>query len=223
VGGGAVQNGGGATTRTDLNNVTIAGNVADDDANATGDGGGIANLFGVVILSNSIVANNTDKGGQAPDCAAASPDALLTRRGYNLIRDPAGCAFGGSGDSALGYQTGVDPLLGALTTTSSSLGVLPLQGGSPAINAGHPAAPGSADVNPTCARVDQLGAARGPAGSCDLGAAEFVAPPPAVVPPAGTPFDLAAAIKKCKKKFKGKRKAKKRKKCIKRARAQANA
>jgi len=51
-------------------------------------------------------------------------------------------------------------------------------------------------------------------------------PPPASTPATTTPvepFDLKAAIKKCKKKFPGKAKAKKRKKCIKKAKAKARA
>jgi CSLREA domain-containing protein len=47
------------------------------------------------------------------------------------------------------------------------------------------------------------------------------APAPLATPPPATTFDLAAAIKSCKKKFPGKAKAKKRKKCIKKARAKA--
>ena len=217
--GGAVYNGGNAATTTRLNNVTIAGNFADDDADNNGDGGGVSNVAGVLTASNSIIANNADEsaGAEANDCDSDATNPL-TRRGYNLIRNATGCTFGGLGDSATGYQTNVNPMLGALTTSASSAGVRPLLAGSPAINTGNPAAPGSDSL--ACDLLDQRTLPRGgAAGVCDLGAFEVQPSAPTLTPTTTTtPFDLAAAIKKCKKKYP---KGKKRKKCIKRAKARA--
>jgi hypothetical protein len=212
-GGALYNNGPGA--QFDLNNVTVAGNVADDDMNGTGDGGGIA-LTGVLSVRNSIIANNIDRGGVtvANDCAGNGTFGLTTRLGYELVRDPSGCAFDTSGgtDTAVGYLTGIDPLLGSLApgaATALPPASLPLLAGSPAIGAGNPAAPGSGGA--ACDAVDQRGLPRGGNnGVCDIGAFELQVPPPP------SPSVPAAMKKKCKKGFKlvkkhGKKKCKKKK------------
>jgi hypothetical protein len=166
---GAVRSGT-ATDTINLNNVTIAGNTADVDDSGGGDGGGISNSGGMIKIGNSIVANNGATGGGAPDCdsALASP---LTRAGYELIRSATGCTFGGTGDTATGYQTGVDPLLGALDDNGAALPTMALLPGSPAVNAGNPAAPSG--TGGTCEATDQRGRPRsGAVLPCDLGAFE---------------------------------------------------
>jgi hypothetical protein len=160
----------GAAPTTNLNNVTIAGNTANHDNAGGGDGGGISNTGGTVKIGNSIVANNAATGVGPPDCdsAVASP---LTRTGYELIRIATGCTFGGVGDSATGYQTGVDPMLGTLGPNGGTLDTMALLAGSPAVNAGNPATP--TGTGGTCEVGDQRGKSRGTEVlPCDLGAYE---------------------------------------------------
>ncbi|MFQ5857924.1 MAG: choice-of-anchor Q domain-containing protein [Anaerolineae bacterium] len=99
--------GGGISTNglIDLNNVTITNNTADNDNDGVGDDGGIAR-FGTVRLRNTLLAGNTDRGGQAPDCSGE-----LTSEGFNLIQDTTGCTIAGD---ATGNITGQDPNLGLL-------------------------------------------------------------------------------------------------------------
>ena len=158
------------TGTTNLNNVTMASNTADHDNSGGGDGGGVSNSGGTVKVGNSILANNSATGGGAPDCdsAVASP---LTRVSYELIRNATGCTFGGTGDTATGYQTGVDPLLGPLASNGGTLQTMALLVGSPAVNAGNPAAP--AGTGGTCEVVDQrISPRRTGVLPCDLGALE---------------------------------------------------
>jgi hypothetical protein len=167
--GGAVRSGS-ATATTNLNNVTIAGNVADENDAGGGDGGGISNGGGKVAVGNSIVANNLALGGGAPDCDASMANPLL-RTGYELIRDATGCTFGGLGDTATGYLTGVDPLLGPLASNGGTTQTMALLPGSPVVNAGNPAAPTGSGG--TCEVSDQRNLPRSSAVlPCDLGAFE---------------------------------------------------
>ena len=54
-------------------------------------------------MSNTIIADNVDTGGEAPDCIGP-----IDSRGHNLIENTAACALvGGSADI-----TGQDPKLG---------------------------------------------------------------------------------------------------------------
>lgn len=178
VGGGGIHNYGGTLT---LNNVTIANNVTQ-----TGDGGGINNL-GVVNLKNTIVAGNTDvAGGEAPDCSGT-----LTTQGYNIIGNNTGCTF----TSTTGDQVGIDPLLGPLQDNGGNSFTHALLTGSPAIDAGNPAAPGSGGN--ACAATDQRGRSRPMDGNndgadifCDIGAYEVsgpLAPTPTTTPGSPTP------------------------------------
>jgi predicted outer membrane repeat protein len=160
VGGGAIHVDSTGST-TNLNNVTIAGNFADDDNNGSGDGGGIENAAAATLaIGNSIVANNTDRGGQANDCKS-SVGTPVTRKGYELIRAPC-AAYGGLGDTATGYLTGIDPLLGPLADNGGPTQTMELLLGSPAIAAGDPAS--------TCEGDDQRSQSRDV--PCDLGALE---------------------------------------------------
>ena len=84
-------NGGGISTNNlgiELNNVTITANTADANNDGTGNGGGItSNYIGNIYVSNSLIAANTDAGGEAPDCSVDGVSSL----GYNLIGNGAGC------------------------------------------------------------------------------------------------------------------------------------
>src|SRR5947208_17077393 len=85
-------------------------------------------------MSNTIIANNVDAGGEAPDCTGQ-----ISSQGYNLVQNPAGCALvGGPGDI-----TGEDPKLRPLANNGGPTQTRALLRGSPAIDAGNPAPPGS--------------------------------------------------------------------------------
>lgn len=164
----ANADGGGLSTTNglvELNNVTITDNTADGDSKAGGNGGGIFRSAGNLSLSNTIVAGNHDASAiqKYPDCSG-----ILTSQGHNLVQSLAGCTLAGTGAND---RTGVDPLLGALADNGGTTFTHALLDGSPAIDAGNPAAPGSSDG--TCAPADQRGVARPQGPACDIGAFEL--------------------------------------------------
>jgi predicted outer membrane repeat protein len=206
----ALKHGGGLYTagpgQIDANNLTIAGNTADLDGNGTGNGGGLSVDGPPFNISNSIIAGNVDgsPGAESPDCGASQATSL----GHNLIGDSTGCSFAASNG---GPQTGdvLDPPsgvgLGPLGGNGGLTQTRALLAGSPAINAGNPAAPdGSA---PEYATTDQRGTVRPQSGRCDIGAFELSPTPP-------------TGGKKCKKKKKKKRAAAAAKKCKKKKKKQ---
>jgi len=157
-----------------LNNVTIAGNTADADRDGIGDGGGLATAGALVSMSNTIIADNVDTGGEAPDCIGQ-----ISSQGYNLIENTAACAVvGGPADI-----TGRDPKLGPLTNNGGPTQTRALLRGSPAIDTGNPATPGS--EGNACEATDQRGVDRPQDGdadgvaTCDMGAFERSRPRPA--------------------------------------------
>jgi CSLREA domain-containing protein len=109
-----------------LNFVTVAYNTADSDINGAGDGGGIFNPGGTLLIKNSVVGDNTDTGGQAPDCSG-----LLTSQQYNHIENPAGCVF----TATTGDVTGIDPGLTPLAYHDGGPFTHGLAPGSPLIDA----------------------------------------------------------------------------------------
>ena len=156
-----------------LNNVTIAFNVADSDANGSGDGGGLRVAGGTLSIQNSLMAGNSDASASTkhPDCSGN-----VTSNGYNLVQNAAGCALSGS---TTGNLIGVDPLLGPLQANGGSTRTHALLAGSPAVDAGNPAAPGSQPA--ACLPVDQRGKQRPDGAACDIGAFESSPPPSAPV------------------------------------------
>jgi CSLREA domain-containing protein len=192
TGGGGITAGAGGT----LNNVTITANTADDDGNGTGDGGGIS-LGVAVSLANTLVARNADDspGVQAPDCAGP-----VTSQGYNLIGigDPP-CVFTASTGDLVGTAASpIDPLLGPLADNGGPTDTHALLPGSPAIDAGNPATPGSGF--PACALTDQRGFFR--LSRCDIGAYEAggsPTPPPSLSPGPGPQAGIGAGVIKCLK------------------------
>jgi hypothetical protein len=162
-------------TSVTLTDVTLANNTADADASGTGDGGGVfIDTSAPVRLRNTIVANNVDRGGQAPDCGTAGAGAL-TRLGYVLLRSQTGCTIGGAGDDPTGFQTGADPMLGPLAANGGPTQTMALLAGSPALDA----IPGA-----SCAvATDQRGISRPQGSGCDLGAFELQVATPDTTPP----------------------------------------
>jgi CSLREA domain-containing protein len=123
-----------------VTNSTIVQNHA-----AAGIGGGIVHDLGsgtAVILRNSIVAQNTDKG-LAPD-VNISPIAGLVTIQHSLIGDKTGTSLTaapvGSPDAngnLIGTSAAkIDPLLGALANNGGPTQTMALLAGSPALNAG---------------------------------------------------------------------------------------
>ncbi|MBI3161354.1 MAG: CSLREA domain-containing protein [Chloroflexi bacterium] len=168
----ASSRGGGIFNYEDLNltNNTISGNSAPN-------GGGFYSdpyqhegdsIYAVVVLKNNIFANSTSGG----DCFNYVNGAAHPVTGNNNLIETEGSNPCGT----TAPITGSDPNLGTLTGTP---GHLPLNAGSPAINAGDTAACAAAPVSDT----SQNGVARGT--PCDVGSYESGGAPTFV----DVPFD----------------------------------
>ena len=163
-----------------LNNVTITLNNGRKQATGLLAGGG------TVTVANSIIAANSTSGNRSlPDCGGT-----LTSAGHNLVGNATDCGLSAGTGDKLGSDTApINAMLGPLTTGGGpTLTHAPLAG-SPAIDAGSPAAPGSGGS--ACEATDQRGAARPVLGgrslACDIGAVEAGGIPQAVVPVPGSP------------------------------------
>ncbi|MGH2654220.1 MAG: choice-of-anchor Q domain-containing protein [Actinomycetota bacterium] len=145
-----------------LNNVTVVRNVANSDNNNVGgddDGSGVVHTGGTFTIQNTLVHSNTvGTGAMGPDCFGT-----ITSGGYNIIGTTADCTF----TPSTGDQLGVNPLLGALADNGGFVPTVPIQKGSPAVNGGNPAVPGSGGS--ACEAADARGLAR----NCDIGAYEL--------------------------------------------------
>jgi CSLREA domain-containing protein len=159
----AVGDGGGideSRGRASLLSSTVTANLADSDSFQGGNGGGIGVFITGAVFSvqSSLIAGNTDSGGEAPDCVAQA-DVVLVSLGHTLIGDPTGCTFtGGPGDI-----TGVRPKLGPLADNGGPTPTHALRPGSPALGGGA-----------LCPATDQRGVPRSLGGLCDIGAYELV-------------------------------------------------
>lgn len=182
ISGNAADDDGGGIASDDefvsLNNVTLVNNRADDDGDGNGDGGGIYIYEEHVAVRNSIIAGNTDSGGESPDCYTYdSLGASLNSYGYNLIQDATGCLI--IGDTT-GNQIGVSPHLGPLQDNGGPTLTHTLLAGSPAIDGGNPA--GCVDGVGSLLTTDQRGFSRTEDGDdngsviCDIGAYELWRP-----------------------------------------------
>ena len=147
-------------SEVNLNNVTISNNTSGNS------GGGIFNI-GTVNLKNTILAGNKNLASGADDCSTSSPTVGLNSEGYNLIGNTAGCTI--SGDTT-GNIVGQDPKLDALANNGGPTQTMALLPGSPAIDAGNPALPGTGGG--ACAITDQRGLFRPFGKACDIGAFE---------------------------------------------------
>ncbi|MBP7691614.1 MAG: VCBS repeat-containing protein [Anaerolineales bacterium] len=149
--GDAVLNGAGAGVLINggagyLNNVTITGNAG---------AGVFQSNTAVVSVTNSLLAGN-----YYGDCRGT-----LTSLDYNFFQNLA-CTLTGAAAHTL---SSLDPLVALPQDNGGPTLTQPLLAGSPALDAGNPAAPGSAGA---CAAVDQRGAARPADTACDIGASE---------------------------------------------------
>ncbi|HMZ06987.1 MAG TPA: sortase [Anaerolineales bacterium] len=154
-----------------LRNVTIASNTADSNANGVGDGGGlyVQEFNGnMPSVGNSILAGNTDTGGEMPDCGGDGSDQFNSA-GHNLILSLTGCNLAGT---TAGNVIGFDPILGTLADNGGPTQTRALLTGSPAMNAGDDALCSGSPVS----NVDQRGISRPQDVSCDIGAYEMVTP-----------------------------------------------
>jgi predicted outer membrane repeat protein len=219
----------GSLGQIQIQSSTIQGNTADtDDAGGDRGGGTYKGAASAAIsVADTLYAGN-ETGASTPVDSQCGGDH--SSFGYNL-RETA--EIGCTGFTTTGDFVNANPMIGSLGANGGPTPTIPLLTGSAAIAAGNPATPGGAF--PACPATDQRGLFRGGvAERCDIGSYELNASstPPGgggggtgggtTTPPATTVttpvFNLAAAIKKCKKKFP---KGKKRKKCIRRAKQRA--
>jgi hypothetical protein len=162
--GGGLGNGHRATVH--LRNVTVAANAAGTISNRRGVGGGINN-GGTITLRNTIVAGNVAYN-VAPDCFSFERDADFTSLGHNLIQSASNCDIGGD---TTGNILGQDPQLGLLADNGGLTKTRAPTAGSPVVDAGSAAAPGSG-AGDACAATDQRGFVRPLGAACDIGAFE---------------------------------------------------
>lgn len=160
-------NGGQANGRLELRNCTVTANVADADGSGSGDGGGVSSPTAGLYFRNTILAGNTDAGGESPDC-----DAPVWSDGHNLVQSTLGCSFVGS---FWGDLLNLAPKLGPLADNGGLTATHALLPDSPALDAGHPMIPGSGGE--TCTPADQRGVPRPQPARCDMGAYEAGAEP----------------------------------------------
>jgi hypothetical protein len=141
----------GVAGQATLNNVTVTG---------TSRGASVDAALGSVTVQNSLIAGN-----RSPTCAVGTYGMLLSA-GYNLSDDPGCAGF----LTAVGDQNGTNPRLGPLADNGGPTQTHALIAGSPAIETGNPALPGSGGA--ACAATDQRGVTRPQGARCDIGAFE---------------------------------------------------
>jgi CSLREA domain-containing protein len=157
-----------ADTAVTVNNATLTGNSAGIQGGGTYvEGSPFIGREGA-RFSNSILAGNF--GTADADCAGSPLSG-----GYNLVGQLTGCTgFSAAQHDLLGSAaTPLDAKLGTFGDQGGATFLYPLLAGSPALNAGNPAAPGT--VADSCATTDQRGAGRPGTPAplrCDIGAFE---------------------------------------------------
>ncbi|MBP7689007.1 MAG: hypothetical protein KA765_13905, partial [Thermoflexales bacterium] len=143
-----------------LNNVTVVNNLADADANGSGQGGGLWSSVGALFAVNTLIAQNNSLGLNKPDCSGT-----INSGGYNLIQSATGCTLSGT---LTGNVIGLSPKIGPLKDNGGSTWTHALLSGSPAIDAGNP----SGTFLDFCLLTDQRGVHRPIGPRCDIGAVE---------------------------------------------------
>ncbi len=168
--GGAIANGAGTVT---VANSTFYNN------SVSGHGGGIYNDGTVTLINNTFSNNSAGIGGGdirsnnsnlsavntifTNSLAGGSCSGTVVNTGYN-IDSGVTCGFG----LANGSMSNTNPLLDALAANGGPTLTMPLQAGSPAIDAGDDATCAAAPVN----NLDQRGVTRPVGAHCDIGAYE---------------------------------------------------
>jgi hypothetical protein len=151
-----------ASEAAELNlfNVTITNNTVDglDGSFLDGEGGGLLNDDGAVVVANTILSGNVSPSNA--DCATNQP---LTSQGYNLVEESGSCSFGGDD------LVGMGAMLSALGDNGGPTETHALTSGSPAVDAANPA--GCSDASGALT-VDQRGEPRDDA-RCDIGSFEL--------------------------------------------------
>ncbi len=160
--------------RTDIRSTTITANRMLVPSHGTG---GIW-VAGPTVLRNTIIAGNihdeTNQYVYAPDCFsgyAASP----VSEGYSLVGDGFWCpglVNGVNGDQIGAHEAPIDAKLGPLADYGGPTLTHALTSGSPAIDGGNPAPPGSGGT--ACPTTDQRGETRPTGAACDIGSVESI-------------------------------------------------
>lgn len=132
---------------------------------------------GPMVLRNTIIAGNFDETIQTPaasDCFSGY-SASPVSEGYSLVADGYYCpglVDGANGDRIGTPAAPIDAKLGPLADYGGPTFTHALMSGSPAIDGGNPAAPGSGGT--ACPATDQRGETRPGGAACDIGALESV-------------------------------------------------
>jgi hypothetical protein len=172
--GGGIWNGSGVATWLDASNITVALNIADDNNNDSGTGGGIYNSGSAnFVVRNSIIASNIDKSSIDTDCYG-----LFNSGGYNLIGHEQFCSgFIQTGDQDGGANGFIDPKLGPLQKNGGYSATHALAADSPAVDAGNTG--GCEDKYGQTFSYDQrvfdrhADGGKGFGARCDIGAFEY--------------------------------------------------
>ena len=115
---------------------TIASNVSDANASGGETGGGIDSEGPDVLATHTIVARNFRSGFSTRDDVSGEITAS-----FSLIGDGTGATITDSGGNQIGNSiTPINPLFGNLAENGGPTATLALLAGSPAIDAGDPAA-----------------------------------------------------------------------------------
>lgn len=153
--------------RIDIRNTLFANNHAAYQAGAL-HGGGTSNPNQVVTLSNTIFYNNTINIGQTlpseTEWQGFHTNRPMTDGGGNIQHPRYKPVYGNEVNNAItANPIYADPLLGSLGDHGGPSQTMPIDAGSPAVDAGNPAA---------CPARDQRGYSR--SGVCDIGPYEYL-------------------------------------------------